>query len=190
MTGSDKPSLRVEIETPSFLRKQLADFLTLSRGIIGLAILSLSFIGKDAYIAVVILALIGAATDIFDGKAARHYLGENRQGKLGRYDLEVDTLFVLCIIGYFSFSGIVIPKLVGLGWIGFTLIATTLHKRKPKILLLFEIPSILAIIVVAGLHNLEIFILIIVPTIAAGVIMNHRRVLYIIFRYWPKLFSK
>jgi len=100
VSENGKPSLRVENGAPSFLKENLADFLTLSRGIIGLVILSFSFIGKDAYITVVILALIAGATDIFDGKAARHYLGENREGKLGKHDLEVDTLFVLCVIGY------------------------------------------------------------------------------------------
>jgi len=44
-------------------------------------VLSLSFIGKSAYIAVVILTLMGAATDILDGKVARHYFDENREGR-------------------------------------------------------------------------------------------------------------
>ena len=78
MVGNNKPSLEIESRTLSFVKKNLADFLTLSRAIIGLTILSLSFVGRDAYIAVVILTLIGGATDIFDGKAARRYLRENR----------------------------------------------------------------------------------------------------------------
>jgi len=49
VSENGRPGLRVENGTPSFLKENLADFLTLSRGIIGLAILSLSFIGKDAY---------------------------------------------------------------------------------------------------------------------------------------------
>ncbi len=190
MSGNDKASVRVEDRTSSFLKENLADFLTISRVIFGLAILSLSFAGKNAYIVVVILTLIGATTDMFDGKAARRYLGDKREGKLGKYDLEVDTLFVLCVIGYLSFSGIVIPKILGFGWIGLALITTTLYKRKPKILVLFEVPSVIVLLLVAGLYNLEIFALIVAPAMAAGIIINRRRVLYLIFEYWPQLFSK
>ncbi len=190
MSGNGKSSLRVENGNPSFFRENLADFLTLSRGIIGLVILSFSFIGKDAYITVVILALLAGATDIFDGKAARHYLGENREGKLGKHDLEVDTLFVLCVIGYFSFSGIVIPMIVGLGWIGLALITTVLYKGKPKILVLFEVPSVVVLLLVSGLYNLQIFALIVAPAMVTGIIINRKRVLYLIFDYWPQLFSK
>ena len=190
MSGNSKPSLRIENRIPSFLKKELADFLTLGRGIIGLVILSLSLIGKDAYIAVVTLALIGAITDIFDGKAARRYLGEHGGGKLGKYDIEVDTLFILCIIGYLSFSEIVIPRVLGLGWIGLALAAAIVYKRKPKILILFEVPSVIALLVITGLYDLKIFALVILPAMVAGVIFNHKRVLYLIFEYWPKVFSK
>ena len=190
MSGNGKSSLRAEGGIPSFLKKELADFLTLSRGIIGLAILSLSFIGKDAYIAVVILTLFGVATDIFDGKAARRYLGENREGKLGKYDIEIDTLFVLCIVGYLSFSGIVIPKVAGLAWIGLALIAAVLYNRKPKILLLLAAPSVVALLIIAGLYDLKIFTFVIVPALVVGIIMNHKRILYLVFEYWPRVFSK
>ena len=180
----------IESVKPSFLKENLADFLTLSRGIIGLVILSLSSIGKDAYITVVILTLFGAATDIFDGKAARHYLCENREGRLGKYDLEVDTFFVLCAIGYLSLSEIVIPKVLGLGWIGLALITIALYKRKPKILLLFEIPSIIALIFVTGIYDLGIFSLIILPAIVVALIINRKRVFYLLFEYWPQIFSR
>jgi len=78
------------------LKERLSDFLTASRVFIGLVILSLSFIGKDAYLAVVILVIIGGITDIFDGRVARRYLGENREGELGKYGLEIDTFMVFC----------------------------------------------------------------------------------------------
>jgi len=173
-----------------FLKRNLADFLTASRVIIGLIVLSLSFIGKSAYIAVVILALVGAATDILDGKVARHYLDENREGKLGKYDIEIDTLFVLCIVGYLSFSGIVIPKVAGLAWVGLALIAAVLYNRKPKILLLLAAPSVVALLIIAGLYDLKIFTFVIVPALVVGIIMNHKRILYLVFEYWPRVFSK
>jgi len=190
VSENNKSSLSVTDGTPSFLKEKLADFLTLSRGIISLVILSLSFIGKDAYIGVVILVLVGAVTDIFDGKTARRYLGKNRKSKLGKYDLEVDTLFVLSTIGYFSLSEIVIPRLMGLGWIALAVITVALYKRSPKILVLFEVPSVIVLIVSAALYNLEIFLTIIAPALVTGIIINHKRVLYLIFEYWPKTFSK
>jgi len=189
MVENRKSDLRTK-ETPLlFLKEKLADFLTLSRGIIGLVILSLSLIGKDAYITVVILALVGAATDMLDGKAARRYL-KNRESKLGKYDLEIDTLFVLCIIGYLSLSGIVIPMVAGLTWIGLAVVAAVLYKRKPKVLLLFEVPSVIVLLVTTGIYNFEIFITIIVPVFFAGVIINYKRVLYLIFEHYPRTFSE
>ena len=185
---NDSGNSAIENVLPSFVKTRLADLLTLSRVLIGLVIISLSFIGKDAYITVVILALIGAATDILDGRAARRYLGKNREGKLGKHDLEVDTFFVLCTIGYLSFADIVIPKAVGLGWIILALVVITLQKRKPKVLFFFEIPSILALITIAGIYDSKTFFLIILPSICAAIIINHRRILYIVFKYIPKSF--
>ncbi len=189
MIRNDKSSPEVEGRTISPLKENLADLLTLSRAIIGLTILSLSFIGKDAYITVVILAFIGGATDIFDGKAARRYLRENRQSKLGKYDVEIDNLFVLCGIAYLSFSEIVIPKVAGLGWIGLALMAIVLSKGKAQILILFETAGVIALLIITGLYDLKIFASIIFPTVIAGVLINHKRVLYLIFDYWPKLYS-
>jgi len=189
MIRNGKSSPEVENRTVSPLKENLADFLTLSRAIIGLTILSLSFIGKNAYIAVVILALFGGATDIFDGKTARRYLRENRQSKLGKYDVEIDNFFILCVIAYLSFSEIVIPKVAGLGWIGLALMAIVLSKGKAQILILFETAGVIALLIITGLYNLKIFALIIAPTVIAGVLINHKRVLYLVFDYWPKLYS-
>ena len=190
MSGNGKSNLRTDRDFSYFLKKELADFLTLSRGIIALVILSLSFIGKDAYIAVVILTLFGVATDIFDGRVARRYLDEDGGGKLGKYDMEIDTLFVLCILGYLSLSEIVIPRVVGLGLIGLALAAAIVYKRKPKILILIEVPSVIALLVITGLYDLKMFAFVIAPVTLALTIINRKRVLYMIFEYWPKVFSK
>jgi len=189
MSENGERSLKLEEGNLCFWKRNLADLLTLSRAIIGLTILPLSFIGKDAYIAVVILALIGGATDIFDGKSARRYLSENRQSRLGKYDVEIDNFFVLCIIAYLSFSVIVIPKVAGLGWIGLALMVIVLSKGKAQILILFETAGVIALLIITGLYNLKIFALIIAPTVIAGVMINHKRVLYLVFDYWPKLYS-
>ena len=189
MITNDKSSLEVESRTIPPLKKNLADFLTLGRAIIGLTILSLSLIGKDAYIAVVILALIGGATDIFDGKAARRYPCKNRQSKLGKYDVEIDNFFVLCIIAFFSFSEIVIPWAAGLGWIGLALAAIVLSKGRAHILITFETAGVIALLIITGFYDLRVFTLIIAPTVIAGVLINYKRVLYLVLDYWPRLYS-
>jgi len=189
MSENSERSLKLEEGNLYFWKRNLADFLTLSRAIIGLTILSLSFIGKDAYMAVVILALIGGATDIFDGKSARRYLRENGQSRLGKYDVEVDNFFVLCVIAYLSFSEIVIPMVAGLGWIGLALMAIVLSKGRAQILILFETAGVIALLIITGLYNLKIFALVIFPTVIAGVLINYKRVLYLVFDYWPRLYS-
>ncbi|MFC1984741.1 CDP-alcohol phosphatidyltransferase family protein [Chloroflexota bacterium] len=183
-------SLKLKEEKLCFLERNLADFLTVSRLIFGLIVLSLSFIGESAYITVIILTLVGAATDILDGKVARHYFGGNREGRLGKHDLEIDTLFVLCVLGFLSFSGVVIHWAIGLGWIGLVLIAAILTERNLKVLIVTEVTTVIALLVVTLLHDPLIFGIIIAPAMAVGIIINHKRVLYLLFDYWPSLFSK
>ncbi len=174
----------------SAIKSGLADFLTLSRAGIGLIILSLSFVGNGAYIAVVILALGGAATDVLDGRAARKYLGKDREGKLGRHDLTVDTIFVLCVLAYLSLSGIVVPKVLGLAWIVLALISALVWKLKAKVLTLFEIPTILALFAIAGIYDLKLFFLVLVPTTLAGVIFNWDRMWYVLRVKIPRDFCE
>jgi phosphatidylglycerophosphate synthase len=189
MGGGRKSKPATESKRLSF-RERLCDLLTFSRVIIGLAILSLSFIGKDAYLAAVVLVIIGGITDMFDGRVARHYLGENREGKLGKYDLEIDTFMVFCTLAYLSLSEIVIPRLVGLGWVALALIVIFACKRKTKVVLSFEIPSILALILIAALYDLRLFALIALPALCAGTAINYKRIRYLLLDYFPKIFSR
>jgi len=190
MSVNNEHSLKLEEGNLSFLQRNLADSLTLSRVIIGLIVLSLSFVGRSAYLAVVVLTLVGAVTDILDGKTARHYFGENSEGKLGKHDVEIDTLFVLCVMGYLSFSGVFIHGAIGLGWIGLVLIATILSKRDLRVLSIAEVATVIALLVITLLYNPLVFGLIIAPAMTGGIIVNRRRVLYLIFNYWPSLFSR
>ena len=189
MSGNRNSHVFAEDSHLSF-KERLGDFLTFSRIIIGMAILSLSLIGRDAYIVAVILVIIGSITDVFDGKIARHYLGENREGKLGKYDPEIDTFLVFCTLAYFSFSEIVLPQILGLGWIALALIIIVASRRKPQVLLSFEIPSILALIAIAALYDFKLFLLLVLPALCAGVFVNHRRIRYLLFDYFPKIFSR
>ena len=190
MKDNSGSGLTTENQNISSFKEGLADFLTASRAVISLVILSLSFVGKEAYIAVVILSLFGATTDIFDGKMARHYLGENRHGKLGKYDLAIDTLLVLCILGYFSLAGIVIPQLIGLTWIGLAVIVSIVLRMKVKVLASFEVSSILGILTIAGIYDLRLFGFVIMPAIFVGMIVNRDRLRYVLFDKIPNAFSE
>ena len=190
MNDDSEHSLSLETGNLRFLKQNLADSLTVSRIIISLIVLSLSFIGKSTYVAVVILTLVGAATDILDGKVARHYFGENREGRLGKHDVEVDTFFVLCVLGYLSFSGVVIHPAIGLGWIGLVLIATILYKKNLKVLVISEVTTVITLLAITLLYDPLVFMLIVAPAMAVGIIINRRRVLYLVFDYWPSLFAK
>lgn len=172
----------------SVVEWSLADTLTLSRLLIGLIIVALSYWGKDAYTVVVILGLLGALTDILDGMAARRWL-QGRKSYLGQYDLEIDTLFIMSIIAYLSFSGIVIPQFVGFGWIILCALAAIFYKRRRKVLLFFEIPAICGTIICAGLYDFPIFQKILL-VIAAGVIFNFKRIRHLITEDFPRSFSK
>ena len=189
MDDNNGLDLAVEDTNLSYLKRNLADYLTVSRAIIGFIILSLGIVGKNAYPVVVVLTLIGAATDLLDGKVARHYFGEHGEGRLGKHDLEIDTLFVLCVLGYCSLAGIV-PKVLGLGWISLVLIAAVLFRKSTRILVLSEIPTVISLLVISLLYNIQVFALIVMPAMVVGIVVNRRRVMYLIFDYWPGVFMK
>jgi phosphatidylglycerophosphate synthase len=188
MISNQKFNPKLESKFIIVIKENLADFLTFSRAIIGFVILTLSLGGKNAYIVVVILSLVGGATDMFDGKVARRYL-KGKTDRLGKYDLEIDTFFVLSIILFISISEIVVPKAVGLGWVGLAIIAITLSKGKTQILIFFEAVSVISLLIITGLYDLRLFTLIIAPIFMTGVLINYKRVLYIVFNYWPRLYS-
>jgi phosphatidylglycerophosphate synthase len=189
MISRSRP-LSATLNHTSAIKNNLADFFTLSRGIIGAIILLLSFVGKDAYTVVVVLALIGAATDILDGRTARKFLSRDRKGKLGRYDLVFDTFFVLCIMAYLSLSRIVMPMVLGLVWIVLALIASSVWKFKAKVLNLFEITTILALFAIAGIYDPKLFFLLIVPATLIAVIYNWDRMWHVVRVKIPGEFSE
>jgi hypothetical protein len=93
-------------------------------------------------------------------------------------------------MGYFSFSGVVIHRAIGLGWIGLVLIANILSKRNLRVQVVSEVTMVIALLVIILLYHPLVFGLIIAPAITAGIIVNRRRVLYLIFDYWPSMFLK
>jgi CDP-alcohol phosphatidyltransferase len=53
--------------------RRLPDLLTLSRGLVAVAIFGLGFVGTKALEAVILLTILGWTTDILDGRLARKY---------------------------------------------------------------------------------------------------------------------
>jgi len=94
------------------------------------------------------------------------------------------------VMGYLSLSGVVIHWAIGLGWIGLVLIAYILSKRDLRVQVISEVTTVIALLVIALLYDPLVFGLIIAPTMTAGIIANRQRVLYLIFDYWPSIFSK
>ena len=186
MSENRENNLKSEMEV-SFLKRNLPDILTLSRLITGFIILGMSFTGNNVYTAVVIITLAGAATDILDGKAARRYL-RNKEGKLGKYDLEVDTIFLLCVLGYFSFSRIVISWGVGLGWIILVLTAAALTKKDKRVLIFSEVVTVITLLVINLIYDPGFFLVVIVPVMTVGIIVNQKRIVFLVFKYWPSLY--
>ena len=119
--------------TASSFQSNLADYLTFSRIIISLIILLHAFKGEGAFISVMVLTFIGALTDMFDGRAARHYLEEGEEGNLGKYDIVVDTVFFLSIIGYLAFSRIILSPGSGTAWMVLVLAPGILSKGDKRV---------------------------------------------------------
>ena len=190
MNDNSEHDLRLADGNLSFLQRNLADSLTVSRAVIGLIILSLSFVGKSAYLAVVVLTLAGVVTDILDGRVARHYFGENGEGRLGKHDVEIDTFLVLCVMGYFSLSGVIVHGAIGLGWIGAVVVASILSSRNLKVMVASEIITVIALLAVTLFYSPLVFAFVIAPAGLIALFLNRRRVLYLVFDYWPSLFSR
>ena len=179
-----------EGEVHSTFSKNLADYLTFSRLVTGFIILALALMGENAYIVVVLLSFLGAITDIYDGRAARRYLGEGKEGKLGKYDITIDTFFISCIIGYLAFSHITITPWIGIIWISTVIAVSLLTKGDARVLTVFEIVGVISILLITLFYDPLIFMLLIAPGMAFGIIINRRRVFHLLFRKWPDMFSR
>ena len=77
----------------------------------------------------------------------------------------------------------------GLGWIGLALAAIVLSRGKAQVLITFEIGGVIVLLIITGLYTPKLFALVIFTTVITGVLINYRRVLYLVFDYWPRLYS-
>ncbi len=85
--------------------KGAPDLLTVSRGVIALAILALGFLGGRALVWVILLTMLGWTTDIFDGRLAR------RQHKpptwVGEHEFAFDMVMVFAALCYLVMARLV-----------------------------------------------------------------------------------
>lgn len=90
----------------------MPDLLTLSRGIIALAVFSLGFVGPQALGAVLLLTMVGWTTDIFDGRLARKY--DKPTTWIGEQEFTFDMLMVFSALCYLVMVDLVplIPALI------------------------------------------------------------------------------
>ncbi len=63
-------------------------------------------------------------------------------------------------------------------------------QRDVRVQAISEVTTVIALLVIALLYDPLVFGLIIAPAMTAGILVNRRRVLYLIFNYWPSIFSK
>jgi hypothetical protein len=82
--------------------KRVPDLLTLSRGVIAVAIFSLGFVGKDALEVVIVLTMIGWTTDIFDGRLARKY--NKPPTWVGEQEFTFDMMMVFSALCYLTMT--------------------------------------------------------------------------------------
>jgi len=85
--------------------KRVPDLLTLSRGVIALAIVTLGFLGPSALETVILLTMIGWTTDIFDGRLARKY--NKPPTWVGEREFTFDMLMVFSCLCYLMMAGLV-----------------------------------------------------------------------------------
>jgi len=87
------------------LVKRIPDALTLSRGLIAAAILSLGFVGAAALEAVILLTMLGWTTDILDGRLARKYCKSLTW--VGEKEFAFDMAMVFAALCYLVLSGFI-----------------------------------------------------------------------------------
>ncbi len=103
--------------------KNIADLLTLARGLLGIAIAVLGLAGgKDALPLVVVLLVLAWLTDLLDGSFARRD-PDPQPSRLSGHDDKADMAVGLGVMGYLMFSGYVAI------WLGTLIIIAALAVR-------------------------------------------------------------
>ncbi len=125
--------------------KRVPDLLTLSRGVIALAIFSLGFVGKSALEAVVVLTMIGWTTDIFDGRIARRV--KKPPTWVGEQEFTFDMMMVFSALCYLTMVGYV-PLYFSLPYV-MVAAACVAYFRSKSVTMSFAFPVVALPLVVA-----------------------------------------
>jgi phosphatidylglycerophosphate synthase len=125
--------------------KRVPDLLTLSRGVIAVAIFSLGFVGKSALEAVILLTMIGWTTDIFDGRLARKY--RKLPTWVGEQEFTFDMLMVFSALCYLTMADFV-PLAVALPYV-MVAAACVAYFRSKSVTMSFAFPVVALPLVVA-----------------------------------------
>ncbi|MFC2108890.1 CDP-alcohol phosphatidyltransferase family protein [Candidatus Bipolaricaulota bacterium] len=128
--------------------RKLPDLLTLSRGLVAVAIFSLGFVGARALEAVILLTILGWTTDIFDGRLARKY--HKPPTWIGEREFAFDMVMVFAGLCYLVMSGLIN------GWLALIYItvaaAFIAFFRSKMITMSFATPLVALPLIVASLR--------------------------------------
>lgn len=126
--------------------RKLPDLLTLSRGLIAVAILLLGFVGPGALAVVILLTILGWTTDIFDGRIARKY--HKPPTWIGEREFLFDMVMVLSGLCYFVMAGF-INELLALIYVVIAAACIALFRSK-TITMSFATPLVALPLIVAS----------------------------------------
>jgi hypothetical protein len=117
------------------MREKLPDWLTASRGLIGLAIVGLIPAGPRSLRSVVWLLLLGWTTDVLDGRLAHRV--EKGSTWVGEHDFHFDMGMVLASAVYLVATGLV-PRRVGVPYLAAAVPLSLLAEGKARHFLRFK----------------------------------------------------
>jgi phosphatidylglycerophosphate synthase len=135
--------------------KQVADWLTASRAVIALWIVSLGWAGKRALPVVILLLILGWTTDILDGRLARRAAREGSPSPdikesswLGEHDFTFDMIMVFASFVYLTASGYV-PAQWALGYTVVAAIFILASSGSKSVTELFAFPLVALPLIIA-----------------------------------------
>ncbi|MBE0636107.1 CDP-alcohol phosphatidyltransferase family protein [Candidatus Bipolaricaulota bacterium] len=128
--------------------RKLPDLLTLSRGLVAVAVLLLGFVGPQALEAVILLMIVGWTTDIFDGRLARKY--HKPPTWIGEREFIFDMMMVFSGLAYLVMAGF-IDRVLALGYIVIAAICIAFFRSK-MITMSFATPLVALPLVIASLN--------------------------------------
>ena len=128
--------------------RKLPDLLTLSRGLVAVAVLLLGFVGPQALEAVILLMIVGWTTDIFDGRLARKY--HKPPTWIGEREFIFDMMMVFSGLAYLVMAGF-IDRVLALGYIIIAAICIAFFRSK-MITMSFATPLVALPLVIASLN--------------------------------------